>query len=154
MCLEPVIAKAGVGNEGNSHLEGILHFFDDDVLYAFFFFWINAEVEFVVNLKNHLRLDTLCLEALEDMDHSDLDDVGSGALNRGIDGVTLSKTSDSSIVGVDIRQIAATSEEGCDQAGTAHNARTDLRGPSTLRRHTPYHRWYGIRIGGGSLSLL
>ena len=34
--LEPVVAKAGVGNEGNSHLEGVLHLFDDDTLYLSF----------------------------------------------------------------------------------------------------------------------
>ena len=110
MRFEPVVAKATVGNEGNGHLEGILHFFDDDVLYAFFFFWINAEVEFVVYLENHLATDAFGLEALEDVDHGDLDDVGSGALNRGIDGVTLSKATNDAVGRVDVRQITTTTE--------------------------------------------
>ena len=48
--LEPVIAKAGVGDEGNSHLEGVLHLLKDDVLYLFFLFGKDREVEFVVDL--------------------------------------------------------------------------------------------------------
>ena len=110
MRLKPVVAKAGIGNEGNGHLESVLHLFNDDFLYFFFLFWIDGEVEFVVYLKNHLATDAFSLEALEDVDHSDLDDVGSGALNGGIDGVTLSKTTNGTILRVDVRQIATTSE--------------------------------------------
>ena len=110
MGLEPVVAKATVGNEGNSHLEGILHLFTDDVLNAFFLLWIDGEVEFVVYLENHFATDALCLEAIEDVDHGDLDDVGSGALNGGIDGITLSKTTNNAVGRVDVWQIAATTE--------------------------------------------
>ena len=105
---EPVVTKAGIGNEGDGHLEGVLHLFYDNVLYAFFFFWINAEVEFVVYLENHLATNAFSLEALEDVDHGDLDDVGSGALNGGIDGVTLSKATNDAVVRVDVRQITTT----------------------------------------------
>ena len=89
---EPVVAKAGVGNEGNSHLESILHLFEDNAFYLFFLFWEDGEVEFVVYLENHLAPDALGLKTIKDMDHSYLDDVGCCALNRGVDGVTLSKT--------------------------------------------------------------
>ena len=83
--LEPVIAKAGVSNEGNSHVEGVLHLFQDDTLYLFLLVRIDAEVEFIVDLENHLALNAFCLEALEDVDHRYLDDVCSSALNGGID---------------------------------------------------------------------
>ena len=95
--LEPVGAKATVGNEGDRHLEGVLHLFDDDMLNVFFLLWIDGEVEFVVNLENHLATDALSLEALEDMNHGDLDDVCSGALNGGIDGVAFSKASNDAV---------------------------------------------------------
>ena len=92
MCLKPVVAKAGVSNEGNSHLKGVLHFFYHNLLYFFLFFRENGEVQFVVYLEDHLALDAFGLKTIEDMDHSYLDDVGCCALNRGVDGVTLSKT--------------------------------------------------------------
>ena len=81
MGLQPVVAKAGVSDEGNSHLEGVLHLFDDDTLYLFLLVRIDGEVEFVVYLENHFRTDIFGLETLEDMNHSDLDDIGSSALN-------------------------------------------------------------------------
>ena len=108
--LEPVGAKATVGNEGDRHLEGVLHLFDDDMLNAFFLFREDGEVEFVVYLENHLATDALSLKALEDMNHGDLDNGGSGSLNGGIDGVALSKTTNGSVGRVDIRQVATTSE--------------------------------------------
>ena len=35
MGFKPVLAKARVGNEGNGHVEGILHLFQDDTLNLF-----------------------------------------------------------------------------------------------------------------------
>ena len=97
MGLKPVITEAGVGDEGNSHVERILHFLDDDTFHLFLLLRIDREVEFVVYLENHLTLDALGLKAIEDMNHSYLDDIGGSALNRGIDGITLSKASNGGI---------------------------------------------------------
>ena len=91
-------------------MEGVLHLFDDDMLYLFFLVRIDAEVEFVVYLENHLALDAFSLETLEDMNHCHLDDVGSSTLDGRIDGVTLGKASHHTIGRVDVWQIAATSE--------------------------------------------
>ena len=55
------------------------------------------------------------------MYHSYLDDIGSSALNRGIDGITLGKATHGSVLRVDIRQIATTTEEGSDVALFAGN---------------------------------
>ena len=110
MCFKPVLTEAGVGDEGNSHVEGILHLFQDDVLHLFLLFRIDAEVEFVVYLENHFRTDVFSLEALENVDHSHLDDVCSSALNGGIDGITLCKATNGSIGRIDIWQIATSSE--------------------------------------------
>ena len=91
MCFEPVGTEATVGNEG--HIEGVsvLHLLDDDAFNDLFLLRINGEVEFVVHLQDHLAPDALFPEAVEDTDHGHLDDVGSSALDRGIDGVTLGK---------------------------------------------------------------
>ena len=69
--LEPVVTEAGVGNEGNGHVEGVLHLFQDDTLYFFFLVRIDGEVEFVVYLQNHFGTNAFCLEALEDVDRDD-----------------------------------------------------------------------------------
>ena len=110
MGFEPVVAKAGVSDEGDSHLEGVLHLFDDDTLYLFLLVWIDGEVEFVVDLQNHFGANVLSLEALEDVYHRHFDDVGSSTLNRGIDGVTFSKTTYYAVSAVDIWQVATTSK--------------------------------------------
>ena len=110
MGLEPVLAKAGICHEGNVQGEGVLHLFDDNALHFLLFLRIDGEVEFVVYLQDHLTLDALFLEAFVDADHRNFDDVCRCALDGGIDGVTLSKTSDGGIVGIDVRQIATTAE--------------------------------------------
>ena len=103
MGFEPVGAKAAVSNEGNGHVEGILHFFDNDVFHFVLFFWIDGEVEFVVNLEDHFTLDVLYLEAIEDVNHCDFDDVGSRALNGGIDSITFCKAANHTIGTIDVR---------------------------------------------------
>ena len=95
-------------------MEGVLHFFEDNLLYTLLLVRIDAEVEFVVYLKNHLRTNALCLEAVKDVYHSDFDDVCSCALNGGIDGVALSKTAYGAVGRTDVRQLAAAAEEGSD----------------------------------------
>ena len=92
MRLQPVLAEAAVGYQRDSKREGILHLFEHDALHLLFFFWINGEVQFVMHLKDHLATDALGLEALMDADHRHLDDIGSSALNGGVDGVTLCET--------------------------------------------------------------
>ena len=104
VCLKPVLTEAGVGDEGNGHVEGVLHLFQDDTLYFFLLVRIDAEVEFVVYLENHLALDAFSLETLEDMNHCYLDDVGSSTLDGRIDGVTLGKASHHAVGGVDVWQ--------------------------------------------------
>ena len=108
--LKPVVAEAGVGDEGDGEGEGALHLLKDDGLYTFFFVWEDGEVEFVVDLEDHFALDALGLEALMDANHGYLDDVGSGALNGGIDGVALGKAAHGGVGAVDVGQIATTSE--------------------------------------------
>ena len=102
MCFKPVLTEAGVCHQGHSHVEGILHLFNDDTLHFFLLLRIDREVEFVVYLENHLTLDALGLKAIEDMNHSYLDDIGGSALNRGVDGITLCKATNGSIGTIDV----------------------------------------------------
>jgi DNA polymerase I len=79
VCIDTDTLKETSNNLTNlllSELIGILHFLYHDFLYLLFFLWINREVEFIVYLDDHLTLDALCLESVEDLHHGNLDDVG------------------------------------------------------------------------------
>ena len=91
---------------------GILHLFDHDFLHFLLFLWINGEVEFVVYLDNHLALDALRLETIEDAHHRHLDDVRLRTLDRGVDGIALGKSTYSSVSTADVWQVAAAMEDG------------------------------------------
>ena len=82
MSFKPVLSETAIGNKRNREWEGGLHLFKNDALYLFLLIRIDGEVEFVVYLKQHLASDSLCLEAVEDMDHRYLDDISGSALNR------------------------------------------------------------------------
>ena len=97
MCFKPVFSKAGVGYKGNGKWEGTLHFLKDNGFHTFLFLRIDAEIEFIVYLKDHLRTDTLRLETLMDVYHCHLDNVGCSALYGCIDGISFSKASNGSI---------------------------------------------------------
>ena len=64
-------------------------------------------------LQNHFRLDALAVEALVDVHHGNLDDVGSRSLYRSIDGVALGKVANGGVVRCDVGQIAAQEEQCC-----------------------------------------
>lgn len=53
MCLKPVVAPAAVGDEGHAEGCGALHLANDDFFYALALFGHDAEVQFIVHLKDH-----------------------------------------------------------------------------------------------------
>lgn len=111
MRLKPVLAPARIGYERHLQRVGVLHFFYYDLLNKLFLLWQNREVEFVVNLQNHLRTDTLAAEALVDAHHRYLYDVGGRALYRCVDGVALGEVAHGGVVRSDVGQVAAAVEE-------------------------------------------
>ena len=112
MGFEPVVTDTTFGDERNGKLDGILHLGDDDLAYTIHFCSRHVEVEFVVNLHDHLSLQILFFEAAMDGDHSYFDDVSSGSLNRGIDGIAFREGTDGRILGMNVRQVTLASEEG------------------------------------------
>ena len=88
MCLEPVGAGAGVDldRDGVGEGEGGLHGVDDLGDQCVGFGFVEVEDEFVVDLEDHLCPGTGLAEELVDFDHGELDHVGGGALDRGVDG--------------------------------------------------------------------
>ena len=81
---------------------GILHFLYHDLLYFFFLFRIDGEIEFIVYLDDHFALDAFSFESVEDANHRNLDDVGLRTLDRGIDGIALGKTAYCTIAAIDV----------------------------------------------------
>ena len=62
-------------------------------------------------LENHLGTDAFGLHTAVDAHHGNLDDVGCCSLNRRVDGVAFSETTHGGVVGIDVRQIAPTTEK-------------------------------------------
>ena len=63
-----------------------------------------------MHLKNHFCSQFLFAKSPVDANHRDLDDVGGGALNGCVHGVSLGVASDDGVSRVDVRKIAAASE--------------------------------------------
>ena len=112
MCLKPIISPSRVSHERNLKCVGILHFLKHNLFNLLFLLRQNREVEFVVHLQNHLRLDALATETLVSSIHSNLDDIGCRALYRSVYGIALGKVAHGSIVRSNVGQIASTMEEG------------------------------------------
>ena len=64
-----------------------------------------------MHLENHLGVQPLGLEPLPDAYHSQLDDVGLGALDGGVDGVALGKSAYGGVARDDVGQVAAAAEQ-------------------------------------------
>ena len=146
MCLKPVFAPSAICFQGDVHAVCFLHFFDDDLLHAFFFFRIDAEVQFVVYLQNHFRQDSLSLEATMDAYHRHLYYIGCRALNRCIYGVALCKATHRGVMGIDVGKIASAMEQ-C--FGIAH-----CTCPLDALVHIFLHLGEGLEVTGNQLFSL
>ena len=63
-------------------------------------------------LQRHLGAEVAALEFGMDGNHGNLDDVGSGALQRCVDGVALVEAAAHGVARVDVAQVALAPEEG------------------------------------------
>ena len=76
--------------------------------------------------------------------HRHLDDVGSSALNRGIDGISLCITAHHSVARIDVRQLATATQQGLCIA--------QLTGFLDALVHVFLHAWIGGKIVVNKLS--
>ena len=81
MCLQPVLPFTAVGDQGDLELDGVFHFFQNDLTYFFLLVLADVEVEFVVYLKDHFAFQTFFFETVVDAYHRYLDDVGGATLD-------------------------------------------------------------------------
>ena len=70
----------------------------------------HVEVEFVVYLHYHLRVQLSFCQSAVDTHHGEFDDVGGGALYGCVDGVAFGEGAHGGIARVDVGQIAASAE--------------------------------------------
>ena len=124
---QPVLSPTGVSNQWDAELASVLHLREDDVLDLVFLFGIDAEVEFVVHLQDHLGAYAFFFEASPDAYHGNLDDVGFRTLNGRIDGIALSEAAHGAVFGIYVRQIASPAKHrlgvfllACCRDGTFH----------------------------------
>ena len=85
------MAESAVGNQWDMEVVGMLHLLEYDGFYVLFLLGQDLEVQFVVDLQDHLAPDALLFEPFMDAYHRHLDNVGCRALNRCVDGISFSK---------------------------------------------------------------
>ena len=119
MCFEPILAHTAVGDKGHGEVNGVLHFRNDNLAYALHFVGRYVEIEFIVYLHDHLRAEMLVLQAAIDSHHRHLDNIGSGAQDRRIDGIAFGKRADGGVLRIDVRQVTFASEERLGIAAVA-----------------------------------
>jgi len=73
--------------------------------------FVKIKNKLVVYLEDHSGLEFLFLQPPVNVHHCDLDDVGSAALDRGIDGVALRKTTGRNVPGIDIPQVTSSPQD-------------------------------------------
>ena len=105
MCLQPVLPFTAVGDQGDLELDGVFHFFQNDLTYFFLLVLADVEVEFVVYLKDHFAFQTFFFETVVDAYHRYLDDVGGATLDRGVDRISFGLTAYDGVVRIDVRQV-------------------------------------------------
>ena len=102
MGVEPVPCGGVRGCEGHMAVVSTFHFGNHNSRYLLQFVGADVEVEFVVNLQNHLGFEAGLAEAGVNAVHGNLDDVGRCALNGRVDGVSFAETAHHGVARVDV----------------------------------------------------
>ena len=69
-----------------------------------------VEKKFVMDLEDHVALQSFGCKAPVNIDHGDLDYVSRSALDRCIDCISFCQRADCAVLGIDVGQIAAPAE--------------------------------------------
>ena len=98
MCFKPIFSFATFYDEGHGELNNVLHGFFDTFFEFNHFFRVGIKQKFVVNLEYHFAAESLLFQHVAYFYHRHFDDVGTGALYGGVDGIPLCKISDVGVV--------------------------------------------------------
>ena len=112
MCLEPVVARTGLGYKGHGAVIGVGHTPLDQLAHLVELGGDDVEYQFVVHLHYHARAQSAPLHLGEYPHHGHLDDVCGSALDGGIDGIALGIRPHGRAARRDVGQIAATPHAG------------------------------------------
>ena len=104
------------------------------------FFFRRFEQQFVVNLQNHLRFESLGGKAAVELDHGQLDEIGGGALHGRVHGGAFGKIAQVGLRRIDFRHRPDAAE---DRFGVA-----DLAGFGDLLVEILFHAAVALKIRG------
>ena len=105
---------ADVGDDWDAELGGVLHLVPDEVLHGLALPGDDVEEEFVVDLEGHAGVEAAVADGFVDAQHGDLDEVGGGALQGGVDGGALGEATHVGVARGDIGDGADAAEDGLD----------------------------------------
>ena len=111
MRFQPVGTGAAFHRERNGERYYVFHDLLHQGLQGGNFFGKGVEYQFVVNLQHHLAAEPLLPEPPVHPDHRQFDDIGRCPLHGGVHRVPFRKGTDGGVVGMDVRQVPAPSEE-------------------------------------------
>src|SRR5579863_983042 len=92
----------------------IFHVLADERAHDVNFFFGNFEDQFVVDLQGHARFEFALAERDVNANHGDLDEIGGGALQGGVDGGALGESAKVGVFAVDVRNGANPTKESLD----------------------------------------
>lgn len=116
MGFEPVGAYAAGDFEGDAAAVGFGHVGGDYLLEAWELVGDYVEYEFVVDLHYHARAESGFLDVAVDINHGQLDDVGSRPLQGSVDGIALGIATHHRVARIDVGQVAFAPHEGGDES--------------------------------------
>src|SRR5574344_834380 len=101
---QPIFSYPTINYKRNIQLHGSLHLLDNNFANLLQLVRKNREVQLIVHLHSHHRLEMFLLQTAHKSNHGNLDNIGGGTLYRGIDSITLSKSPHIAIAGIDVGQ--------------------------------------------------
>ena len=110
---------AYVGDDGDGELGDGFHLVFDEGLHLFELFGDYVEEEFVVDLEGHSGFEVAGGDLAVEGDHGQLDEVGGGALQGGVDGGAFGETPHVGVAAGDVGDGADAAEGGADGAVAA-----------------------------------
>src|SRR6202044_486283 len=119
--IAPVHTNSHFCNNRDRKLRTMLHLSPDQLLELLGFLWNHIEEQLVVNLKRHLRLQPAVTDELIDLQHRQLDQIGSSSLQWSIDCRAFGKTAHVRVARLNIRNRANTAEVCSDGLVAAHS---------------------------------
>ena len=108
---QPIVTDAALGDEGHGEVDSVLHGTDNYLADLIDLVNRDVEVQFVMHLHDHLRLQVALLEFIMNGDHGNLDDIGSRTLNGCVHGVAFGKSADGTVMRNDVGQVTLAAEE-------------------------------------------